>query len=82
MKEVDEQYFISLKKKIERMKNQLAEARGQKKSLMKELKEKHGCGSMEKAEEVLERMTEELDSKKAVFDKKLKKLQNDYPELA
>jgi predicted nucleic acid-binding Zn-ribbon protein len=58
---MNEKALINLKNRIDRFESEISEAKGQQKLLMKELKEKYGCDTLEEGEKRIEELNDQLD---------------------
>ncbi|HQF50822.1 MAG TPA: hypothetical protein PK588_08655 [Paludibacteraceae bacterium] len=77
-KEINERELLELKDKINKAKPLVAELRGKRDYLLKQIKEEYQCTSMEQIlqkEEELEKEIEEINQK---IQQNIKKIQNDY----
>lgn len=75
---MDERKLLELKKEIERAKGKLSELKGQKEYLLRELKEKWECDSIEVAEEKIQELTGTIKTLEAEIKKEIEELQNEY----
>jgi predicted transcriptional regulator len=75
---MDERKLLELKKEIERAKGKLSELKGQKEYLLKELKEKWECDSVEAAKEKVQELTDVIETLEAEIEKEIEELQNEY----
>ena len=75
---MDERKLLELKKEIERAKGKLSELKGQKEYLLKELKEKWGCDSIEVAKEKVQELISSIETLETEIEKEIEELQNEY----
>jgi len=75
-----EKDLLDLKEKITDAKNELAELKGQKTALTKQLKEQWGATSIEVAKKKLTKMEEEIADLEASIEKGIEELDEKYPE--
>jgi predicted nucleic acid-binding Zn-ribbon protein len=75
---MDERELLSLKKKIETSKSQVAELTGQRNYLMQELKETWGCKNVPEAEKLLVKMEKELDKMKTDLETAIANIKEQY----
>lgn len=75
-----EKDLLDLKEKITEAKNELAELKGQKTALMKQLKTQWASSSIEIAKKKLTKMEEEISELEASIEKGIEELDEKYPE--
>lgn len=78
---LDERDLLRMKKEIDEAKQKLAELKGQKDFIIKELKEKWNCDSVEYAREQLNQLTEEEKELDSRIQKELGDLEREYQQL-
>lgn len=78
---LDERDLLRMKKEIDEAKQKLAELKGQKDFIIKELKEKWNCDSVEDAREQLNQLTEEEKELDSRIQKELGDLEREYQQL-
>lgn len=81
MGKLKEQDLIRITKKIESVKSEISELRGQKKALLNELKEKFDCDSVSDAEKLAQQLEAKSKKLENSIKKDLKKIEENYPEL-
>lgn len=75
---MNERQLLELKEDIEKAKQEISELKGQKKGLMKQLKEDWGCETLEQAQEQLESFKEKQENTRVKIDDKMQTLVNKY----
>ncbi len=73
-----EHELLRLRKKIDTAKNDISEARGEKTQLMKQLKEKYGCDSIEDGETLVESLKAEISELEKQIQTHLDNLEDEY----
>lgn len=74
---MDENDLLKLKKDIDEAKQKYSEHKGKKEYLLKELKEKWGCSTVEQAKKKLEKMDAEIDDLASKIEEGLKEIENE-----
>jgi len=72
--------LLDLKKEVEEAKNELAELRGQRTALNRQLKEQYGCSSLAEAEKKLKKMEEQISDLNTKIEEGLAEIDEKYPE--
>jgi len=75
-----EKELLDLKEKIIEAKNELAELKGQKTALMRQLKEQWGATSIEAAKKKLTKMEEDIKTLETNIESSIEELDEKYPE--
>jgi len=70
--------IVRLREKIESTKTELNRNEGQLDSFMHELKEQFKVHTIKQAEELLEKMTKQINSLQTKLEKRITKLEKDY----
>lgn len=78
---LDEKDLLRMKKDIEGAKQKLSELKGQKDFIIKDLKEKWGCDSIEDARKQLNQLTDEERELDSRIQKELGELEREYQQL-
>ena len=78
MTQLTEQQLLNLKEEIEEAKKKVAELRGEKKHLMKELKEDWDCENIDQGEKKLDQMSKQLTKLKQDIGKGTEELIEKY----
>lgn len=73
-----EKELVELKNSIDTAKDEVAQLKGQQTALMRQLKEKYGCKTLEEAEEKAEEMKEANEKLQKQIDKFTKELEEKY----
>lgn len=73
-----EQTLKAIKTKIERSREDLAEAKGQKKALLSSLKKDFGLDNFIDAEQMVKKLTKELTILSSDIEEKYEKLKTDF----
>ena len=60
---MDERQLLKLKEQIDGAEREASELEGQRKLYMQQLKDQHGCTTLEAAEKKLQRMEDEIEQK-------------------
>lgn len=72
--------LLELKKEIDTAKNELAELRGQRTALNRQLKEQYGCTSLKAAETKLKEMEGTIDDLNTKIEEGIAEIDEKYPE--
>lgn len=75
-----EKDLLNLKKEVDEAKNELAELRGQRTALNRQLKEQYGCATLQAAEKKLKEMEGQMDDLNSKIEEGLEELDEKYPE--
>lgn len=70
--------YLALKKRVETLQREADEAQGAYKQVLKDLRDNHGCESIEEAERKAKRLLKEIADLEAQFEASLTKLQTDW----
>jgi len=76
MSEIED--FMQLKENVERKRQEVSRAEGGLEQMMKQLKEQHGCKTLEEAKSLLTQISQQADKDKIKFEKALKKFKDEY----
>jgi uncharacterized protein YukE len=71
--------LMKMKKQIDQAKNDLAQAEGEIKSVLKHLKDKFGCSSKAAAEKQLKAIDKEISKKEDEFLEAMDEIKNNFP---
>lgn len=72
--------LVSIKKKVDRLKEQQRRMEGALDNQMSALKREHDCDSLEEARSLLKKLQAELSRAEAKFDKALEDFEEEYGE--
>jgi predicted nucleic acid-binding Zn-ribbon protein len=75
-----EKELLALKKQVAEAKDSLAQLKGQKTALMKQLSESWKCNSLEDAKKKLTKMEGEIEVLEEEIETSIKELNEKYPE--
>ena len=71
--------LMKMKKQVDAAKNDLAEAQGEKKSVLKQMSDKFGCSDKKQAEKKLKQINKEIEKKEDEFLEKMDSLKSNFP---